>query len=263
MSTEKTPVYLILGPAGAGRRELLADLLADGVAPGDEPAVLLPEAEPPHPLDASLPAGPRWRWRQETPGVIEAERPDAAGPWFFVTDGRRNPVDQVEAFKAWLLSNGAEVARVLCVLDCRLAERHPPLLAWFDACVHFSDVVLLNRREGVENRWLSGFLEHFRTQHLPCLFETVKAGRIRNPALVLEPQARRLTQIFDEEQDWIITDADGEEVEDDEGEDEEEVEAAPAEDPYLARRSGGRRVQEIPDIARFLDQLEPPAEKSA
>ena len=166
-------------------------------------------------------------------------------------------------YKAWLALNNAELARALCVVDCRLAERHPPLLAWFEACIHFSDVVLLNRREGVENRWLSGFLEHFRSQHLPCLFETVKAGRIRNPALILEPQARRLTQIFDEEQDWVVTGADGEEIDDEQGEEEEEVSAAPAEDPYLERRSGGRRVREIPDIARFLDQQESPSGKPA
>ena len=162
--------------------------------------------------------------------------------------------DQIEAFKAWLALNNAELARALCVVDCRLAERHPPLLAWFEACIHFSDVVLLNRREGVENRWLSGFLEHFRSQHLPCLFETVKAGRIRNPALILEPQARRLTQIFDEEQDWIFTNAEGDEIDEEDitDDEEEEVQATPAVDPYFERRNGGRRVKELPDIAKYL-----------
>ena len=257
MSPEKTPVYLILGSAGSGRRELLADLITDGLAPGDEPAVLLPADEAPHPLDAGLPPGPRWSWEPGPPALISLRKPAAAGPLFLVTDGRRNPVDQIEAVRTWLENNHAAVARVFCVIDCTLASRHPALLAWYDACVHFSDVVLLNRREGVENRWLSGFLEHFRTQHLPCLLETVKAGRVKNPALLLEPQARRLTQIFDEEQDWVVTDLDGGELEEGaEGEEDEEVLAAPAEDPYLARRSGGRRVKEIPDIAEFLDQPE-------
>lgn len=262
MSPEKTPVYIILGSAGSGRRELLADLIADGLAPGDQPAVLLSDAEAPHSLDAKLPPGPRWTWQPGPPAAIELEKPPLTGPLFLVADGRRNPVDQMEAFKPWLENNHAAVARVICVVDCTLASHHPALLAWYDACVHFSDVVLLNRREGVENRWLSGFLEHFRTQHLPCVFETVKAGRVKNPALLLEPQARRLTQIFDEEQDWVVTDLEGGELEEGEETEDEEVLAAPAEDPYLARRSGGRRVKEIPDIADFLDQpgKTPPAE---
>ena len=254
MSQEKTPVYIILGSAGSGRRELLADLIADGLAPGDQPAVLLSDAETPHSLDAKLPPGPRWTWQPGPPAAIELEKPPLTGPLFLVADGRRNPVDQMEAFKPWLENNHAAVARVICVVDCTLASHHPALLAWYDACVHFSDVVLLNRREGVENRWLSGFLEHFRAQHLPCLFETVKAGRVKNPALLLEPQARRLTQIFDEEQDWVVTDLEGGELEEGEETGDEEVLAAPAVDPYFARRSGGRRVKEIPDITGFLDQ---------
>ncbi|MEY4089516.1 MAG: hypothetical protein RJB55_1787 [Verrucomicrobiota bacterium] len=254
MSPEKTPVYIILGSAGSGRRELLADLIADGLAPGDQPAVLLSDAETPHSLDAKLPPGPRWTWQPGPPAAIELEKPPLTGPLFLVADGRRNPVDQMEAFKPWLENNHAAVARVICVVDCTLASHHPALLAWYDACVHFSDVVLLNRREGVENRWLSGFLEHFRTQHLPCVFETVKAGRVKNPALLLEPQARRLTQIFDEEQDWVVTDLEGGELEEGEETEDEEVLAAPAVDPYFARRFGGRRVKEIPDITDFLDQ---------
>ena len=74
---------------------------------------------------------------------------------------------------------GGELARVLCVVHCALAEKHPALLAWYDACVHFSDVVLLQRREGVANKWVSDFLKHYQDQFMPCLFETVKAGLAR------------------------------------------------------------------------------------
>ena len=70
MSPEKTPVYIILGSAGSGRRELLADLIADGLASGDQPAVLLSDAEAPHSLDAKLPPGPRWTWQPGPPAAI-------------------------------------------------------------------------------------------------------------------------------------------------------------------------------------------------
>jgi hypothetical protein len=146
------------------------------------------------------------------------------------------------------------LARVICIINSQLAEKHPPLLAWFEACVHFADVVLLNKREGVENKWMTGFLGHFKKLYYPCVFEMVKDGQVKNPALVLEPQARRMSHVFDEEQDWIFTNSEGKVIdEEEEVEDgDEEIEAKPEEDPYFERRSGGRRVKELPDIARFL-----------
>jgi len=36
-------------------------------------------------------------------------------------------------------------------------------------------------------------------------------------------------------------------------EDDDEIEAVPAEDLYLARDAAGRRAKRIPDIAKFLD----------
>lgn len=251
-ASEKPLIYLILGAAGSGRRSLLSDLIEGGLEEGDRPAVLLADDEAVSEFDAKLPAVARWRWNE---GTIDAELPEATHV-FFVTSGRRSPVDQAEAFTAWLASHGVELARAICIVNCQLAEKNPPLLAWYEACVHFADVVLLNRREGVENKWVSEFLTHFKKLYYPCIFETVKAGRVKNPALVLEPEARRMTHAFDEEQDWIVTNAEGEEIdEEDETTEDEELQARPEEDPYFARRSdGGRRVKELPDINRFLPE---------
>jgi hypothetical protein len=249
--TEKPLAYLILGAAGSGRREVLVDLIEGGLDEADRVAVMLPggetttsEAEP------KLPRVSRWEWQE---GTIVGTLPTDATHVFFVTDGTRNPVDQIEVFKAWLEAQGGALARVVCIVNSQLAEKNPGLLPWFDACVHFSDVVLLNKREGVENKWVSDFLGHFKKQHLPCVFEMVKDGRVKNPALILEPEARRMSHVFDEEQDWIFRNAEGEEIdEQDETEEGDDIQAAPEEDPYFARRSGGRRVKEIPDIAKFL-----------
>ena len=81
----------------------------------------------------------------------------------------------------------------------------------------------------------------------------------RNPQLVLDPQARRMSHFLDEEQDWVVTGSDGEVIDDEDEEDgkvseEEEVEAAPEEDPYLAKDAAGRRVKRIPDIAKYLEE---------
>lgn len=248
---EKPLVYLILGAAGSGRREIVADLIAEGLRDTGRAATLLAESEVPSEHDAKLAPLSRWAWRDE---VIVGTLPAEATHVFFIADGRANPVDQIEVFKAWVEAQGGELARVLCVVNCQLVEKNPSLLAWYEACVHFSDVVLLTRREGVDNKWLSGFLGHFQKQYYPCLFETVKAGQVKNPALVLEPQARRMTHVFDDEPNWIFTDGEGEEIdeqEETEG-DEDEVEAKLEEDPYFVRDAAGRRAKRLPDIAKFL-----------
>jgi hypothetical protein len=220
----------------------LADLIEGGLGEGERAAVLLPASEPESPADSRL--GVPTRWRRLIDQTVEAELPTGATHVFFVVDGRRSPVDQVEAFKAWLDSRGAEVARVLCVVDCRLAEQHPKLMAWFEACIHFSDVVLLNHREGISNRWMADFQEKFHAKFFPCLFEFVKEGRVKNPALVLAPVAHRISHVFDEPE-WVPAD-------DEADDDDDEVEMTAEVDPYLERRAGGRRVKELPHIEDFL-----------
>jgi len=238
---EKPLVYLILGATGSGRREIVADWLEEGGA-----AVILPEGEAADPADSRLGAAERWRWNG---GAIEGRLPAGAETIFFLADGRRNPVDQIEAFGPWLETQGAELARIVTVVDCRLAEQHPPLLVWYDVCVHFSDVVLLNRREGVANKWVSDFQARIKGQFYPCLIEVVKEGRVRNPALILEPRALRMSHAFDDEVEWEAAEEEDEEAEES---DEKEVELQPAVDPYFVRLTGGRREKEIPHIEKYL-----------
>jgi hypothetical protein len=254
MAAEKPLVYLLLGSPGSGRREVLADLLDGGLDESDQPAVLLPGAEPPVDADLRLGAPERWRWED---GRIEAAVPAGADRVFFVVEGRRNPVDQLEAFKLWLPGQGLELGRVICIVDCAFASAHPQLQPWFDACIHFSDVVLLNHRDLVPNKWLSDFQARYKDQCFPCLFEFVKKGRVHNPRLILEPLALRISHAFDAEPDWVILDEDGEELEadaEDEGgaEGEEEVELVAKEDPYFVRWSSGRREKELPNLEKYL-----------
>jgi len=248
MATDQPLVYLILGAAGSDRRALVLDLIADGLEEGNQPAVLISGRDAPAAADDKLPRLERWSWAD---GVISASIPAGATHIFFVTDGRSNPVDQVEAFHPWLAQSGCELARVFCVVNCKFAEGHHALLAWYDACVHFSDVVLLNHREGVANKWMSDFQNRFKHQFIPCLFEFVKDGHVKNPAVVLDPVARRLSHLFDDEVDWVVTGG----LDEDEAEGDEEVEAAPEVDPYIARNFGGRREKEIVDIAKLLPPL--------
>jgi len=247
--TEKPLVYFVLGTAGSGRRAIVRELIASGLSEGDRAAVLLSDAEPADENDAKLPNVTRWSWTEH--GTIQGILPKEATQVFFISEALRNPVDQIEALKPWLEATGAELGRIICVVDCKLAEANPALLPWFDACVHFSDVVLLNRRESVGNKWLSDFQRRYTEQFYPCLFEMVKKDRVKNPLVVLDPVARRISQYFEEDQEWVFEADDKDEEESD---DEEEVELKKAEDPYLERRAGGRRVKEIPDIAKIQSE---------
>jgi hypothetical protein len=239
-------VYLVLGSAGSGRRQVLADLIEGGLGEADRPAVLVSSTEWPDPADARLPNLGRWTLIPQT--QVDAQMPADATHVFVVFDGRLNPVDQIEGFKAWLGERATEVARVLCVVNCQLLEKHPKLFAWYEACIHFTDVVLLNKREDVPNKWIGDFKGKFEHKFYPCLFEFVREGSVKNPALVLAPVARRMSHVFDE-QEWIAEDEEDDEDKQLEG---EEVEMKAEEDLYLERRNGGRRIHEIPHIADFL-----------
>jgi len=270
-STERPLIYVILGTPHSGRRSILADLIGDGLGEGDSALTFLSENEVPSDFDRRVGEVRPWTWQDnaiaaDVPTSLQdaSEEEDATPSFshvFFVLDGRQSPVDQMEAFKLWVTPLDVEFARAITVIDCTLASQHSELGAWFDACVHFSDIVLLARREGVANKWMSDFQAHYRDKFIPSLFEFVKDGKVKNPALVLEPQARRMTHIFDEDVDWAIArtlapdaeiDFSTENEEGGEEDENEDSEGVPDVDPYFERRQNGYRVIEVPDVNKYL-----------
>lgn len=233
--------YLVLGSAGARRRTVLADLL-DGLAPTDRAIVLLSSAEAPDGEgDAALAKSgarvARWTWAKPD---CEINVPDDATHVFLVTDGCSDPIDQIEAVREWLLTRlDVQLARVLFVADAALLHTHAELQPWFDACAHFSDVVVLTKVEGLDQKWVNGFEKRYRDQYFPFLFEIFRRDHVKNPAVLLVPEARRVAQVFDE--DIALAD-----------ESDEEIEAAKAEnDRYFARKRGGSRVEPLPAIGDY------------
>jgi len=252
-------VYLVLGVAGAGRREVVADLISSGFAAEDTVGVLTSVAET-KPLPVEAPGG-QWRWTEE--GGVDAAWPDGVGTLFFLADGRSNPVDLIEAVKPWLTSQGAQLVRVISVVHCALCHQHSAVVAWYDACIHFSDIVLLHRREGVPNKWMSDYQTRFAKNYLPCLVEMVKKGRVPNPALVLDEQVRRLSHWFDAPEDdggWqAYVDSAEDVIIEDEVEPEPLSDEGADEDEYLARNLGGTRRKKIPDIADYVPADDAPS----
>ncbi len=270
MLSESSPVplvplvYFVLGTPGSGRRAVVADLIGAGLdAAHDRVHVFISADEADQPAGASFSSISRWKWDPVSKAVVVSDdaMPSEATHVFFLLDGLSDPVDQIEALKPWLASHGWTVARIFTVIDCQLAEKHEALAPWFAACVHFSDVVLLSRREGVANKWMSAFRRSFEEECMPCLFEFVKDGRVKNPALLLDPAPRRLSQYFDaSEWDGLdFADIEIGESDDEDGDDvrplakaELDPDDQPPVDPYLERKQNGRRDIELPDIRKFL-----------
>ena len=243
------PVYFILGTPGSGRRAIVRDLIENGLAPEDKALVLLAASEAADPADTKLSALPntevrRWQWTE--PALPPVELPDGATV-FFLADSQASPIDQLEALKPWLEEHGAGLARIFCMVDCSLAEKQPVLRQWFDACIHFADVVFLTRREGLANKWLSDFIKHYTGERFPCHFVQVKTkGPLATPLVWLDPTARRVSQYFDEGETYEI-----EGLETDDEDDEADTGLLPPES-YFVRLTSGRREKEVPALRDYL-----------
>ncbi len=246
MNTSAALVYFVLGTPGSGRRGIVLDLIENGLTADDRALVLVPASEAVDPAEEKIAARAHAtlrRWQPNAETMLPDEKLGTPTHVFLIADSHADAVTQIESLKLWLVNHRVELARVFTVVNCQFAEKNPITAAWFDACIHFSDVVFLTRREGVENKWLSTFVRRYEDQAYPCYFMHVKKGGLPNPALVLEPQPRRVSQYFDPQEeipDDLVIETDDEEPEDEDD--------APPVEHYFERNRSGRRVKEIPDI---------------
>ena len=243
MSETAPLVYLIYGIADSGRREVLFDLIEGGIDASEQVLYFRPEDQQASPFDAKLAALDNvsvvdWKLQHAkvTHGAIQAA-PDKI---IFLAPGDSDPADVAEALKSWIEHNHCQLARIITLAHCAFLAEHAAAQAWFDACIHFSDIVLLNRREGVSNKWIKEFENSYRKQCSPARFLFVKKGRVANPFEVLDPQARRLSLYFDE----LLP------IEEDAFEDEHQPEDIRP-DKYIERLSSGLRAHPVPDIRKL------------
>jgi hypothetical protein len=244
MSNTAPQVYLIYGIPRSGRREVIFDLIDGGIDAAEQVLYFRPQDEASTPFDEQLEALDNvnvvhWQLRDAkvTHGAIQS----AADKIIFLAPGNSDPADVAEALKSWIDHNACELARIITLTHCAFLSQQPSAHAWFDACIHFSDIVLLNRREGVSNKWVKDFESRYRKQYCPARFLLVKKGRVGNPLEVLEPEARRMSLYFDE----LIP------IEDDEFEDDEQPEDTRP-DKYIERLESGLRAYPVPDIKKLL-----------
>ncbi|MGA2052927.1 MAG: hypothetical protein ABSH19_06425 [Opitutales bacterium] len=241
-------VYLMLGLPGSGRREVLLDLIEGGLPDAREVVVYHAAGDEAPGAALAGRAGitlRRYTWTNGRAVTEEKEGASDAEAVFFLADGRVSPIDQLEAFPAWLAERGWKLTRILLVVHCALAAAHREVAEWHEACGHFADCLLLNRREGVSNAWLSEFRRKFTEECHPGLFAWVKQGRVDNAPLLLFPESRRLSLVFDE-----LDPLDDLDEDDDLPEDPLALENKP--DPYFERSPSGHRRKAVPDVTKFL-----------
>ncbi|RPF73915.1 MAG: hypothetical protein CBC31_011130 [Verrucomicrobia bacterium TMED71] len=110
-------------------------------------------------------------------------------------------------------------------------------------------MVLLSNRSEVSNKWIDEFQDRYLKDYYPCLFVFVKKGRLPNPSLVLEPEARRISKLFDEADEYVFLDDEDEEEVDEE---DEPTAGDPSKDPFLAKLGNGRRSLTLPNIRNLI-----------
>lgn len=242
----KPLVYLVLGCKGSDQFRVIADLIEFGTSK-EEKSIMYHSAGDAADVETDFVVKHReasvaaYAWEDK---ALKLEVPEEVDLVFLVADGLEDPADLVEAFHAWLPTSGCELARVLTVLHCDLAVGKHEAFEWFECCIHYSDVVMLAKRDAVGNKEMKAFLDHYEEECYPCLWEYVKKGRVANPSLVLDTVPRRITRIFDAPE--VFEDDEEEDVQD------EEIAGDITHDVFLKRVAGGRRARPLPKIGEHL-----------
>lgn len=216
-------LYLILGAPDSGRREIVRDILSEGLYGDARGLALTPEKAPQEPDFAT------WHWENNAFRLPEEAAATEVSHLFLILSPALDLADQMEAALALLASqDDLALGRILLVVHCGLLkDATPELQSWHDACAHFADVVLLNCREDVSNRTVKDFEERYRAMRYPFLVELVRKNRVANPARILDPSPRRISQAFDP-------------LEEQKPDDTYSI------DPYLERLPGNERAKPIP-----------------
>jgi hypothetical protein len=237
-----TPLVIILGPTGAGRADVVKELVAHAWPEGRKVRVLREVREGGVAPDA---------WEFKDGHAVVPAPGDEEGAAVLVTHGSLHVIDQMEALHRAVRPMQPDavwrVARILTVVDCPLTMKHKAVEEWYRPCVHFSDAVIINRRWEVPGQWVSKFLEPYEKEFYPCLFfNLTKIGAINNPPAVIDGEPLRLSHIFDD------IDAVDEMEFDEDNLPDEPFDLVRQVDKYFERDELGRRRIVTPEIADVL-----------
>ena len=255
-------VYVLLGTVESSRERIVRDL-SESLSPEENNPVfwMVAATDPEKDLfrqaveDLSGKGCSLGEWHWEGDGLNVPGVPEKA-TIFLLANSLEDPLNLLEQWPEIMGQNGWSLARILTAVNCRLLHDKPALRPWFGACIHFSDYVFLANREGVPDKWIREYQEHFRKECYPCHFELLRKKGVKNAALVLEPEPRRISHYFDEEGEGEDSDfhEDLPDVEITIDGDEVPEEAEDSEDPYFRKLVAGRREIILPDIRKYLPE---------
>lgn len=231
-------VYLILGSNDSGRRAVLCDLI-DSLK-SESPILYFKHKDSlSNDWDNSLESLPQINtvsWSLDEAKIKHDSISVNPESIFFVAPSSINLADVIEGLKGWLSKNDCQLTRIITIVDCKGLSENNSHNSWYEAAIHFSDMVLLNRREGVGEKWIKDFLTEKKKQFHPTRFELVKKNRVNNPIDILDSQTYRTSLYFDD----LIS------IEEDEFED-----LCPEDkkmDRYIERLESGKRNKPIDPI---------------
>ncbi len=237
-SSDSPRVYLIIGPNDSGRRALLLDFILDAQDLGLGSVLYFKHTlENPNSYDSKLAKVhhlDQVYWSIMNCKIKHEKITQRADTVFFVAPSNVDPSDVIEALKGWLTKNNCQLTRIITMAHCDLINENPTVKLWYEACMHFSDIVLLNRRTGLNPKWVGDFTKKYAKQFHPTRFILVKKDKVDNPADVLDGRSYRNSLYFD----TLIP------IEEDEFEDGLPTDVMP--DIYLERLENGKRSKPIP-----------------
>jgi hypothetical protein len=242
-ASETPLVYVLFGIPDSERRSVLLDLIESGLPDSTEVLYFKPKAIVASPIDAQLEGRANVHlveWELREAKVLHGSIEAAPQAIFFLAPGESDPADVAEAVKTWSDHNNCNIARLVTLIHCDFLQANPGTQAWFNACIHFSDFVLLAKRANTSPKWIKEFQTSYHKAHVPSRFEMVKKGRAPNPLEVLEPEVRRTSFYFDE----LIP------IEEDAFEEDLPEDQKP--DKYIERLESKQRAYPVPDIRKWL-----------
>jgi len=227
-------IYVILGLGEGGRREIAAYLDRFGLEHDD--------------------AAPIFDHLTSPDQVTQLDFSHEVA--FLLPPGEEDPRPWLEAVATLTRQEAHELGRIFTLIDCTLLAAHAKCRAWYDACLHFGDVVLLANREGAGNKWVRAFEKELQRLALPSIIAMVKkGGRVDHPAELLFPEPRRVSLFFDEPEvelpPWEVFEVDSNASADDEDDDARPGDARS--DTYLQRDEYGAYAVTLPEATALLE----------
>jgi hypothetical protein len=163
--------------------------------------------ETPDPVEFHIPSGLEWSQDEGQKLLLQTYDPesriwvfdpDATATAFILIDPRLNPVEQLECIAEDLKKCLIEPLKIITCVDCQAVEEQARAKGFYEACIYYSDIVLLGNRSTVAKSFTRNYEKHFEQGCYPCLFLFLKGpGNPDNPFEILTPGIRRLSQLFD------------------------------------------------------------------